>query len=447
MDDENKDPSNIGVVNKNTPVKVVGNHKKEMLIDLLKSKTKNEADLRFTKLIEVLSQETGIGVKTVRKILNEYYRNGQPLTPRKRKFQPTINKTINSADKCTIRRKIHSFWVRHTVPTSKNILAAINAEPKIPSLNCNSLKVVLKDLNFEYTRCGNKSVLTETEDIVLWRRKYVEDIQRYRVEGRTIYYLVETWLNVEPYSSEQLCTNKEPSGESRRLTVVHIGSANGFVKGGLLCYESKTNTSNYPDHIYGDIFYSWFRRVLPLLDEHSVIVLDTSSYYSVGNNVPSMSWKKNSILQWFESKGIVFDRPIVKCQLIEKVKEIRIVFDIYRRSVQEAINHNKAVLRLPPYHFELNPIRMAWSIPFKHVKTKDCSNCNLDDVCKILNDGADLATPEKLAAYFNYSIVEEENLWKLDFIIDNILEEAATSSHIETISLVTSSEASDSGNE
>jgi len=418
-----------------------------MVIDLFKNKAKNENNMKFSNLVEVLSQETGISIKTVRKIVREYYRDGQPTTPRRRKSQPITNKKLDTSDKCAIRRKIHSFWFKHKIPTSKNILLAINAEPKLPSLNFNSLKVVLKDLHFEYTRCGTKFALTETEDIVLWRRKYVDDIRRYRNEGRTIYYLVETWVNVGTYSSKELWANKAPSGEGKRLIVVHIGSAKGFLEGGLLCFESMTNTANYHDHMNGDIFYNWFCCILPLLDDHSVIVLDNASYYSVANNVPSMAWKKDNILQWFESKGILFDRPIVKCQLIEKVREIRLVFDNYRRSVQEAINRNKAVLRLPPYHCELNPMQLAWSVAAKHARTKTCASCNVEDVCKLLNDGVRLVTPEKLAGYVNYSIAQEENLWKLDFITDNMLEEATTASVIETVNLITSSESSDSSNE
>lgn len=34
------------------------------------------------------------------------------------------------------------------------------------------------------------------QDLVLWRRKYLEDIRRYRQEGRPIYYLDKTWVNV-----------------------------------------------------------------------------------------------------------------------------------------------------------------------------------------------------------------------------------------------------------
>jgi len=38
-------------------------------------------------------------------------------------------------------------------------------------------------------------VLTEREDLIVWRRQYLYDVRKYRVEGQSIYYLDETWLN------------------------------------------------------------------------------------------------------------------------------------------------------------------------------------------------------------------------------------------------------------
>ena len=44
-----------------------------------------------------------------------------------------------------------------------------------------------------------------------------------------------------------------PSGKGRRLIIVHIGSSNGFVKGGLLAFES-TRTGDYHEDMNADVF-------------------------------------------------------------------------------------------------------------------------------------------------------------------------------------------------
>ncbi|XP_025209114.1 uncharacterized protein LOC112604348 [Melanaphis sacchari] len=446
MNNTNKEPLRKAV-HKNPPGKAVGVRKKKMLMNMYRMKIKNEPNLKFSKLTKALSQETGIGIQTVRKTVRKYW-DGQAITVKKRKIRPTLFEKIDNFDKCLIRQKIHSFWFRHEIPTSKNILFTINNDPDLPSLQFTSLKKLLKDLNFDYTRWNrNRCALTEKKDIVLWRRKYLEDIRRYRKEGRTIYYLEETWVNIGKYSQDELLDDKEPPGNSKRLIALHIGSVNGFVEGGLLCVEPKNNMSSYHENMNGDIYYDWFRGILPLLEDNSVIIMDNASHYSVANRVPTMSWKKDSILKWLEDKGLVLDRPMVKFQLIEKAKELRNTVDIYRRSIQEAINYNKAILRLPPYHSELNPIQLAWSAVNDYMKTNNCTSYKLDDICQLINDGVKLVTPEMMANFVDQSVKEEDKLWDLDFIIDEMLEEAVTASSASntgvTINLVSSSELSD----
>jgi len=397
--------------------------------------------------MEVLSQETGIGVRTIRDTVRKY--TGKESKENKMKIRPTIIEKIDDFKKYAIRQKIHNFWFRHELPTLKNILLAINADPDLPILHIKSLKIVLKNLSFENTRWNRNSfVLTERGDLVLWRRKYIDDIRRYRNEGRTIYYLEETLVDcIGECSSEDVAgvDVEAPGGVGKQLIVLHIGSADGFVEGGLLCLESKASTSSdYHDHVDGDVFYDWFRGVLPLLKDNSVVVMDNASCYSVKNPEPAMSWKKDRILRWLEDKGVVFDKPMVKFQLIEKAKEIRHIFDKYSRSIQEAINYNKAILRLPPYHSDLNPIQSAWSVVNSYVKTNNCTSFNPDDVRQLLSDGVKLVTPEMWADYVSHSIKEEDKLWNLDFITDDMLERAESISNVLSVTVDSSaSELSD----
>jgi len=45
--------------------------------------------------------------------------------------------------------------------------------------------------------------------------------------------------------------------------------------------------------------------------------------------VPTLSRKKNDIIQWLESNGVVIDKPMVKFQLIAKVNEIKPMYEKY----------------------------------------------------------------------------------------------------------------------
>jgi len=91
--------------------------------------------------------------------------------------------------------------------------------------------------------------------------------------------------------------------------------------------------------------------------------MDNAPYHSVKTDIiPNMSWKKQKIIDWLENKGkIVKDSDkLVKSELMDEVELLRpnyntCVIDEYAKA------NNVIVLRLPPYHCELNPIELAWS--------------------------------------------------------------------------------------
>jgi len=74
----------------------------------------------------------------------------------------------------------------------------------------------------------------------------------------------------------------------------------------------------------GDTFYEWFVRILPLLKENAVIVMDNASYHSVKKcPIPTMSWKKRRIIDWLESKGEIVIHSIVKIELMKKMRKLK----------------------------------------------------------------------------------------------------------------------------
>jgi len=110
-----------------------------------------------------------------------------------------------------------------------------------------------------------------------------------------------------------------------RLIVLHIGSAAGFVPGGLLCFQSKKNSSDYHDEMSGQTFQEWFEEILPLLEDTAVIVLDNAPYHSVKKEkTPTKAWKKADIVEWLVSKGEKIDpTQLVKNDLIEIVQRLK----------------------------------------------------------------------------------------------------------------------------
>jgi len=331
------------------------------------------------------------------------------------------------------------------------MLIAINEDKTLPDLKRSSFQKLLKDLQFEYVKKNRNSALIEREDLISWRRGYLFKMRHYRAQNRPIYYLDETWVNAgETHNRAWVDTTvtstrdaflrglttgqKEPSGKGKRLIVLHIGSSDGFVPGGLLCFESKTNSTDYHDEMNGDTLYEWFVKTLPLLKENAIIVMDNASYHSVKKHrIPVKSWRKQAIIDWLESRGVIVQHPIVKNDLMEKVNEIKNQYNQYVID-EYAKENNHIILRLPPYHCELNPIELAWSSVKSYVRTHN-NTFKLKDVLELLQKGVEHVTPDMWKNFIEHVKKVEDKFWDLEHLTDEVMDELPEESerHVLTI--------------
>ncbi|KAF2888302.1 hypothetical protein ILUMI_17871, partial [Ignelater luminosus] len=154
--------------------------------------------------------------------------------------------------------------------------------------------------------------------------------------------------------------NKSGVCKSKRLIVCHIGSKDGFVPDALWAFESK-KSGDYHEEMVGESFENWFSNILPRLEENSVIVLDNAPYHSRKmEKIPTSGWKKSDIQDWLRSKQIKFDDCLLKVEPLAIVNEHKKNYNKYIFD-EMAKSQNKIVLRLLPYHCELNPIELIWA--------------------------------------------------------------------------------------
>ncbi|XP_025200475.1 uncharacterized protein LOC112598292 [Melanaphis sacchari] len=332
-----------------------------------------------------MSKATGIGYRTIKDTINEYRKTSTVKSPNRKRVKTSLFDKTDDLDRNGLRQKVHAIWLRGELPTIDKILFDVNEDPTLPNFKRTTLYNIIKKLDFVFTKRKRCSVLTERNDLINWRRNYLYDIRKYRSEGKSIYYLDETWLNVgdcvdrvwvdTTIQSKQDAFNKglttgpkNPTGKGQRLIVLHIGSDMGFLEGGLLCFGSKKNSANYHDEMNGDTFKDWFVTILPRLHLNSIVVMDNAPYHSVQTEkYPTSNSKKGDILEWLNSKGITFDRPLLKAQLLTKVQELKPRTKSY--VIDNLAKHaGHTVLRLPPYHCEFNPIELAWAMVKGYVK-------------------------------------------------------------------------------
>ncbi|KAL3279003.1 hypothetical protein HHI36_016519 [Cryptolaemus montrouzieri] len=163
---------------------------------------------------------------------------------------------------------------------------------------------------------------------------------------------------------------KNPTGKGKRLIVCNIGSE--FVPDALWSFESK-KSGDYHEEMDGPNFEEWFENILPKLEDGCVIVLDNASYHSRRTEkLPTSASRKVNIQEWLRSKNIAFGDDLIKAELLRIAKTHKPAYNKY--VVDEmARNQNKIVLRLPPYHCEINPIELVWAEMKNYVASKNTS--------------------------------------------------------------------------
>lgn len=183
------------------------------------------------------------------------------------------------------------------------------------------------------------------------------------------------------------------TGKGKRLIITHIGNENGFVEGGLLVFESK-KTGDYHNDMNSNVFEEWFSNILDILPENAIIVMDNASYHSRKlETIPTATTKKEKIFQWLMAKNIAFEKDMLKRELLKIVKEHKHIYDLYVID-EMAKQKNKKVLRLPPYHCELNPIELIWAQVKGYVASKNTS-FKLNDTKKYFYEAISMVDSRK----------------------------------------------------
>lgn len=262
-------------------------------------------------------------------------------------------------------------------------------------------------------------------------------MKTFRQQERPIFYLDETWLN-EGHTKEKVWVDnsitskrkafidglttglKNPSGKGRRLIILHIGSENGFIEECLLVFEGK-KTADYHDEMNHTVFEEWFERMVSKLPDNAVIVMDNASYHSRrSEKIPTSSSRKKEMQDWLRSKNIGFHEDLVRVELLKLIQAHKA---IYMKYVTDEIakNNNKTVLRLPPYHCELNPIELVWAQIKNEVAAKN-TTFKYNDVKNLLENAIKNVTSEKWRNCVKHVIEEEKKMSTLDGLIDILVE-------------------------
>lgn len=394
------------------------NNQRNNVIEIYQNILSEYSDITYKDILNMVSIRSSVPLIYVNRIVTDFRAKKSALSSSIMKKM--LMETISDFHKNKIRQVVHTFWYNREFPTLQKVLRAVADDEVLCTLKQTSMYRILKALKFSFTGKSINCILMDK--LTIWRHKYLKDLKNYRKEGRKIYYLGEMWYDV----NNELPPNYRINHYKRDvpLMAAFIGSNTGFVDDSLMIFEPEIKNSDYHQEFDSDIFFAWFVKVLSLLDDNSVIVMNDSPYhYFKKEKFPTIMWKKEEIIQWFKSKNIPIstDDIELKAELLKKAK-------LYKKENEKCIveeqakAQNKTVLRLPPYHTNLNPIESVWLIAKRSV-TNSLSKSNKIKFNKnIFVNAMSRITPKNWLTSIESTEATEQFFWNIDSNVDEMME-------------------------
>ncbi|KAJ8736946.1 hypothetical protein PYW07_000217 [Mythimna separata] len=275
---------------------------------------------------------------------------------------------------------------------------------------------------------SKRLLLIEQPNITVWRKKYLTQIRNYRTQNRNIYFLDETYINAGHHASKCWQSSSEPGihadiGKGRRLVILHAGCRNGLLDldDALTIFKSDARTGDYHGDMSGPTFYKWVdEKLKDKLLPNSVVVMDNASYHSVQvEKKPTISSLKSEMQNWLLRHNIEFSGTMTKAQLLLLIKNTQ-KEPVYRiDELLKASGHT--VLRLPPYHPDLNPIELVWA-DIKNNIAQNYINSSLDEKIILLDKLFSEFTAEKWQRCDDHVQKNENDYWSRDSRFDNVID-------------------------
>ncbi|XP_077283238.1 uncharacterized protein LOC143909211 [Arctopsyche grandis] len=257
---------------------------------------------------------------------------------------------------------------------------------------------------------NNKQILIEKSVIRLKRSIYLSKLEEYRLQGRPIVYTDESYINSshtmpKSWSDETSKGCRVPIYKGNMLIIVHACSEKGFIPNALLIYPTKIKPGDYHNNMNAINYQKWIKeKLVPNLQPQSVIVIGNASYHNVMSEpMPTSNSRKADMLAWLRKFNIPYPEKCTKPFVLDKILE--------------AHGHN--VLRLPPYHPELNPIELLWGIIKGKVASKNVM-FDLKVVEELFRKEAESITIDKFRDVWRHVKKHEEKFIELEPKLDNL---------------------------
>lgn len=366
------------VVSKLDGRKVLNSQAREMaskVMDFMKT----EADagtfvIDCKKVRERVQAATGVSKNTQIRISaqkKKIIQDGVPAsfkTPNKIRNRPKRVTGLDDFDLGVVRRIVNNFYlVDKCLPTVNKIQQKMQESMNFRGSKT-SVRRILRRIGYRWRKTKtNKRILMESHDVAYQRFVFLKKISQFRAEGRPIVYNDESYIDSSHVSKKGWSDDSNagiaaPINKGKRLIMLHAGGEMGFIEGCLTMWEAQHKTGDYHDNMNHKMYMKWLTdKLIPNLPEKSVLVIDNAPYHNVQlDKSPTSNSKKSEMEAWLLSKNIPFHEKMLKVELYELIKRHKPAYKKY--VIDDTLQkHGHSVLRLPPYHPELNAIELIWA--------------------------------------------------------------------------------------
>jgi transposase len=360
-------------------------------------------NIKINQVVQRTADCLGINTRTVKRVTSEERKSDAVSSAKERSGRPKLQ--CDEFLQGVIRRTILNFYLQRRFPTIKEVHQKLKEDINdLPEFSDMTLYRWVKQLNFSYKKLNNKPILMEQNAVAAKRAEFLYDIKRYRENFWQIFYTDETWCganhsrkfgwvekvdptkrdNFDQYRGGIQEINgfrggiKQPSGSGQRVIILHIGNEHGFLEGCLKCFIGKKNlaSTDYHNEMNRQHYEEWFRTVLSVIPDKSVIVVDQAPYHTMLDpnfRNPTTAWTKQKVIEWMSKRQIIlpdgvksFDE-LTKPRLLDLCRNYHFPKTYLLDTItKEVRGGNVKLLWLPVAHCEFNAIELIWA----YVKNK-----------------------------------------------------------------------------
>ncbi|XP_068210920.1 uncharacterized protein Dlip2 [Palaemon carinicauda] len=377
-----------------------------------------------TSVNEKTAAATGVSMSSLNHIKKQA-RGGRFKSPPPR-VRDSVVRSIDADKEEKIRKAILSFYERRELPTMDAVRRVLKGPPFKLVCARASLQKLTDHLGFRCRRIqGVRVVLIEKNYLVAARNKYL----RLLIENRTSdnprpeIYVSKTCVTLNGNGIKP----RQKKVTNEYLVIGHAGGEDGFVSGAFLSFRSRSkNKVHYS--MNSESFQFWFQNhVLPNIPSQSLIIMDISpSHSSVSNKVPTRSSKKCDVIKWLTQNNIEHESFLSKAELLQLVS-LNKYMQVYEID-EIAKKHGHLVIRIPPFHYSLNPMEFIWQeVKLSIRKANHKCPQTLDKVGKIARDVTANITKKDWKRFISDSRYVEEDYRSKDLALERALESVVLS--------------------